>query len=74
MTESTVPEFFRTFPMHRVRAAELDEVLADGHAGLDLLFLWGHDCPNCDVAKRAILNSTDRFRWSSVRWLHGNVY
>lgn len=37
MTETTVPEFFREFPMRRVRAAELDEVLSDGHAGLDIL-------------------------------------
>lgn len=72
--ETSVPDFFWKFPMRRVRAADLDEALADGVAPFDILFLWGHDCPNCDVAKRAILNSADRFRWPDVRWLHGNVY
>lgn len=74
MTTTTVPEFFRRFPMRQVRAAELDAVLGDGAAPLDILFLWGHDCPNCDIAKRSILNAAARFQWPEVRWLHGNVY
>jgi hypothetical protein len=74
MATTTVPEFFRQFPMRQVRAADLDAALGDGAAPLDILFLWGHDCPNCDVAKRAILAAAARFRWPEVRWLHGNVY
>jgi hypothetical protein len=41
---------------------------------LSLLFLWGRDCPNCDIAKRDILLRRDRFRWEEIRWLHCNVY
>lgn len=74
MTTTIVPEFFRQFPMRQVHAAELDAVLGDGAAPLDILFLWGHDCPNCDIAKRSILNAAARFQWPEVRWLHGNVY
>lgn len=74
MSETTVPEFFQRFPMLAVSIADLDTTLADGAKPLSILFLWGRDCPNCDSAKRSILNSAARFQWPEVRWLHGNVY
>ena len=75
MSESTIPDFFARFPMAAVRSAALDAALADPQAPpLTVLFLWGLNCPNCDVAKRAILVSPARFAWPGVRWLHANVY
>jgi len=74
MTETTVPDFFWKFPMQRVRTSDLDAALADASTPLTILFLWGHDCPNRDIAKREILASIERFQWPQVRWLHGNVY
>ncbi|MBL8300378.1 MAG: thioredoxin family protein [Rhodanobacteraceae bacterium] len=74
MTDTTVPDFFDHFPMRRVLSDALDGVLTDGSAALDLLFLWGRDCPNCDIAKRAILAQPQQMIWPGVRWLHDNVY
>jgi hypothetical protein len=74
MSETTVPEFFQRFPMQPVSLADLDAMLAEDARPISILFLWGRDCPNCDIAKRAILNSAARFQWPEVRWLHGNVY
>lgn len=74
MSETTVPEFFQRFPMQLVSLADLDAMLAEDARPISILFLWGRDCPNCDIAKRAILNSAARFQWPGVRWLHGNVY
>ena len=74
MSGSSVPEFFLAFAMRRIRIAELDAVLDNHAAALTILFLWGNDCPNCDVAKRAMLAAPPRFQWPGVRWLHGNVY
>lgn len=74
MSETTVPEFFHRFPMQHVSVADLDATLADAAKSLSILFLWGRDCPNCDIAKRAMLNSQARLHWPEVRWLHGNVY
>lgn len=73
MTETTHPRFFWQFPMKLVREARLDEFLPDdGH--LRILFLWGKDCPNCDVAKGQMLLAQERFSWPDVEWLHDNVY
>lgn len=74
MSETSVPEFFKRFPMQLVSIADLDATLTDGVIPLSILFLWGRDCPNCDIAKQAILSSAARFHWPEVRWLHGNVY
>jgi thiol-disulfide isomerase/thioredoxin len=74
MGDSAVPDFFQHFPMLRVHSSTLDDVLADGNAALDLLFLWGRDCPNCDIAKRLMLAHPAQMNWPQVRWLHCNVY
>jgi hypothetical protein len=74
MSETAVPQFFEQFPMRRVREPGLDAVLAERADGLSILFLWGRDCPNCDIAKRAMLLARERFQWPRVRWLHDNVY
>jgi hypothetical protein len=73
MSDTTVPHFFDTFPMRRVREAELDGVLCDD-ARLRILFLWGRDCPNCDIAKQQMLQAPGAFAWPDVDWLHDNVY
>ena len=74
MADTAVPHFFDVFPMQRVASTTLDEVLAATTHAIDILFLWGRDCPNCDIAKRQILVTPARFQWPDVRWLHDNVY
>jgi hypothetical protein len=72
---SNVPDFFQRIPMRAVTSDELDGVLAAPDAPeLTVLFLWGLNCPNCDIAKRAMLLDPDRLRWPSLRWMHCNVY
>jgi hypothetical protein len=66
--------FFSAFPMQAVDPASLDATLAQTRTPLAILFLWGRDCPNCDIAKRAMLADPAGLRWPGVAWLHGNVY
>lgn len=67
-------EFALVFPMHHTSSSTLDRDLAQSPASLDILFLWGRDCVNCEVAKVDLLSAGDRFRWPDVRWLYANVY
>ena len=62
--------------MRKVDEASLDDALREKDAPLSILFLWGRDCPNCDIAKRALLqaHAQEYFDWPQVRWLHDNVY
>ena len=59
--------------MRMVRSQELDTLLTDD-ARVRVLFLWGRDCPNCDIAKSEMLLAPERFHWPDVDWLHDNVY
>ncbi|UXI68721.1 hypothetical protein [Tahibacter amnicola] len=74
MNDSAVPDFFTRFPMRAVTSSALDETLAAAAEAVCVLFLWGRDCPNCDLAKRAILATPGAFTWPQVQWLHCNVY
>ena len=65
--------FSTTLAMQAVTSGGRDARLRDDGA-LRILFLWGHDCPNCDVAKAQMLQSPADFAWPGVEWLHDNVY
>jgi hypothetical protein len=73
MSGSDLPGFFSIFPMQSVTSATLDAQLVDD-GGLRILFLWGRDCPNCDIAKAQLAQSPADFAWPDVQWLHDNVY
>ena len=73
MGDSGIPGFFDAFPMRAVTSSNLDDALSDD-GRLRILFLWGRDCPNCDIAKAQMLESPARFLWPDVAWLHDNVY
>ena len=68
MSHTLHPDVFEHVPMRLVREDGLDAVLADD-GRLRVLFLWGRDCPNCDVAKSEMLRAPQRFRWPDVEWL-----
>ncbi|MGO1001661.1 hypothetical protein [Lysobacter sp. CA196] len=73
MKDGSHPRFFWQFPMRPIREKGLAEALPDDGL-LRILFLWGKDCPNCDIAKGQILLTPERFVWPDVEWLHDNVY
>ena len=73
MQDPPSASFFSSLAMQAVTSADLDAVLCDD-GELRILFLWGHDCPNCDIAKAQMLQAPTQFSWPGVHWLHDNVY
>lgn len=73
MIAAAQPDILKTLPMHEVRERELDATLVDD-GRVRILFLWGTDCPNCDIAKAEMLRAPQGLRWPDVDWLHDNVY
>ncbi len=43
-------------------------------AGLKILFLWGHQCPNCEIAKNVLADRSDELGKFSFFWADCNVY
>lgn len=73
MSHASGHAVFARLGMTRVSETGLDALLGNG-SQLHILFLWGIDCPNCEVAKAQLLGAAERFRWPDVTWLHDNVY
>jgi hypothetical protein len=68
-------EFFDRFPIRPATYDTVNAALAEPDAApLTILLLWGQNCPDCELAMRALLAEQARLTWPDVRWLHCNVY
>jgi hypothetical protein len=65
---------FDVFGMDAVNAENLDAALAGAGDKLAVVFLWGVDCFNCEMAKKAMLAQPDTVRALDLKWFHCNVY
>ena len=65
---------FTVFDMKELSAASFDAGLAEAGDELAVVFFWGVDCFNCEIAKKAMLAQPDAIRALGLRWYHSNVY
>jgi hypothetical protein len=65
---------FSVFGMREVAADTFDEGLASAGDALAVVFFWGVDCFNCEIAKKAMLAQPDAIRALGLTWFHSNVY
>lgn len=66
---------FEVLDMRAVSDADFDArvVQAPGD-DLRCVFLWGHDCYNCNLFKQAALHYQDALRALQLTWFHADVY
>lgn len=68
--------FFETFPITKIEYSEIDIWIEK--PGFKILFLWGVNCPNCEIAKKVLTEYlSEVFEWEKkyqVKWYHGDVY
>ncbi|WGS50494.1 thioredoxin family protein [Paraburkholderia sp. D15] len=65
---------FAVFDMQELGAESFDAELAEAGDDLAVVFFWGIDCFNCEIAKKAMLARPDAIRALGLRWFHSNVY
>ncbi|MFM0152514.1 thioredoxin family protein [Paraburkholderia sediminicola] len=65
---------FTVFGMQELSAESFDAELAEAGDELAVVFFWGLDCFNCEIAKKAMLAQPDAIRALGLRWFHSNVY
>jgi len=65
---------FSVFDMREVTADTIDEALASTGDALTVVFFWGVDCFNCEIAKKAMLAQPEAIRSLGLAWFHANVY
>jgi hypothetical protein len=65
---------FAVFEMQELGAESFDSALEAAGDELAVVFFWGLDCFNCEIAKKAMLAQPDAIRALRLRWFHSNVY
>jgi hypothetical protein len=68
------PAAFEAFDMQALAADTFDAELAGAGDALAVVFFWGVDCFNCEIAKKAMLAQPDAIRALGLKWFHCNVY
>jgi hypothetical protein len=65
---------FTVFEMQELSAATFDAALESAADELAVVFFWGFECFNCEIAKKAMLARPDEIRALGLKWFHSNVY
>ncbi|WP_191629211.1 thioredoxin family protein [Pandoraea terrae] len=60
--------------MRELTAGTFDAELARAGDALAVVFFWGVDCFNCEVAKKTMLLQREAIEALNLRWYHANVY
>jgi hypothetical protein len=68
------PSAFAAFDMQELTADTFDAGLQSAGDELAVVFFWGFDCFNCEIAKKAMLAKPGEIRALELRWFHSNVY
>jgi thiol-disulfide isomerase/thioredoxin len=58
----------------QLRTDTFDQALGENQDTITAIFFWGHQCPNCDVAKRMLLQDAELVKALGFKWFHVNVY
>ncbi len=65
--------FFEVYPFEKISSSDFDDSIARA-TGLICVFFWGQDCPNCEIAKKVLLDRKFEVDSLNLKWLHANVY
>lgn len=70
------PDFFSVYNFASVSSSSLDEELSSPHNSgkIICIFMWGHDCPNCDIAKKVLVDRRSEVDSLNIRWYQANIY
>lgn len=66
--------FFTALECEQLRPDTLDRALNLHADEIVCVFFWGHDCPNCEVAKKMLHQDAELVKSVGFRWFHVNVY
>ncbi|WP_321949801.1 thioredoxin family protein [Burkholderia cenocepacia] len=68
------PAAFDAFDMQALDAGTFDAAIDGAGDALAVVFFWGVDCFNCEIAKKAMLAQPDAIRALGLKWFYCNVY
>ena len=66
--------FFKRIDIEALNVQTFDQRLAEHPGNIVGVFFWGHDCPNCEVAKGVLSDQHVKMGEFGFKWFHVNVY
>jgi thioredoxin-like negative regulator of GroEL len=67
--------FFEIFKFESIATAVFDSKIAEAAEDeLVCVFFWGHDCPNCEIAKKVLVDRKLEVDGLRMKWYQANVY
>lgn len=64
---------FEALDMTQLTPENFDSML-ENTSMLTGVFFWGHDCPNCEIAKKSLYQEKSRVAQLPMKWFHVNTY
>lgn len=66
--------FFKEFEIEALTSVHFDEKVLATNQQLTGVFFWGHNCPNCEIAKNSLYQDLKLLKEFKFKWFHVNVY
>src|SRR5688500_14415074 len=74
MSASVTHDFFRRVNIEELNVKNFEERLRNHSQDLVGVFFWGHNCPNCEIAKDRLAEEALAMNSSGLKWFHVNTY
>ena len=65
--------FFELYQIEKIHSSDFDEKIVSA-SRLTCVFMWGKDCPNCDIAKNILVDRKSEIELFNIKWFHANIY
>ena len=69
-------DFFETYNFEQINDEDF-AIKVNSTENADKLvcvFFWGHDCPNCEVAKKVLVDRKSEVDQLEMKWYQANIY
>lgn len=69
-------DFFSTYSFEKISSQDFDSKLGSSELTDQIVcvFFWGHDCPNCEIAKKVLVDRKSDVDTLKIKWYHANIY
>lgn len=65
--------FFETYTIEKIHSSDFAQKI-QLPTDLVCIFFWGQDCPNCEIAKKVLVDRKDEVNSLGLKWFHANIY
>ena len=66
--------FFKSINIEELNVQNFEAKLKESSAELVGIFFWGHNCPNCEIAKNTLSEESEAMNSLGIKWFHVNTY